>query len=120
MHVGLHMDLWLLAMSMVVDVVITASGKQMLPVALCTAEECKLTCYSGAVADGTIVLVIPFALGPFGSLSKRAQDFLVHTLQGAPPKKAAKAHTHIALTAVQGTGHLASVWEANMAFLAQP
>jgi hypothetical protein len=97
---------------MAVDVVIAALCRLGCNRAFERAVYRKLAKYKSAVDDGTIAIVVPFVMSPFGIHAKSAKAFVKRVMGGnhTPPAKLAKARLRLSVAAARGTVHLSHAW----------
>jgi len=138
-------DLWVPASGTAVDVIVTASSVQhpTMAAAIKLAEAHKISKYGPLVRSGVASRVVPFVVGPFGTLSKAAQELLMEAvgvralhrkadsssrssirdqqeLEQATQQQVMRARAYkelIAVATVTGTAMLAKAWEHNQAYL---
>jgi len=139
-------DLWVPASGTAVDVIVTASSVQhpTMAAAIRAAEARKTSKYGPLVRAGVASKVVPFVVGPFGTLSKAAQGLLMEAvgvrplhrqtdsssnssnsrdqqeLEKATQQQVMRARAYkelIAVATVIGTAMMAKAWEHNQAYL---
>jgi hypothetical protein len=108
----LRADLWLAGSSTAVDVVVAASCRLGRARAFDRAAYKKYSKYQPAVDDGTIAVIVPFVMSPFGVLAKPAKAFVKRAMGFVDASKVAKARLRLAVAAARGTARLAHAWNA--------
>jgi len=109
-----------------VDVVVSASGPHHTTAGV--AEGRKTAKYGAVLQTGTASRLIPFVVGPFGTLAKAAQEILKQAAEAGEEEGGTSASRArlpyfrelISVAAVRGTALLTSTWGANQAYLLRP